>query len=91
MANGIHLELTLTIGDVIVAGSTVLAITSAYFAMKGRLAELGIFQKSIVERVTKNEARIDEHGEKLEIHGNQLVALEGQVFGRRRSDHGVRE
>jgi hypothetical protein len=68
----LHLQLTMTLGDVIVAASTVSAILICYFGLKQRLE--GVTEEMVEIRGTVGE------------HGTQLAQLDAAVFGRRRND-----
>jgi hypothetical protein len=73
------LELTMTIGDLIVTGGTVVAIIIAYYAIKAALTTLTNTQNQHSETLAS-------HDEKLNEHGENLAALDAAVFGRRRQD-----
>lgn len=76
---GIQLQLTMTLGDLVVAGTTVVAIIGCYYAVKGTLAQLTAGHAQAMVTLV-------DHGKKLEEHGQELAALNTQVFGRRRGD-----
>jgi hypothetical protein len=83
---GVKLELSLTLGDLIVSGTMVVTIIGAYYAIKGTLQALRDGQREI-------NRRLEEHGEKIEeldkctgTHAESLARLDEHVFGRRRSD-----
>lgn len=73
------LTLSMTLGDLAVAGSVVSAIIGAYFALKHLLTSMHVDLKAVIERV-------DEHDDILTDHGEGIAALESRVFGRRRND-----
>ena len=79
MPPGIQLQLTMTLGDLIVAGTTVVVIIGAYYAIKGTLASLTAGQSELVTKVAK-------HGERLDSHGESIASLNTKVFGRRKGD-----
>lgn len=68
-----NLQLTMTLGDVVVAGSCVSAILVAYFGLKHRLETLTEGHREAVET--------------LDEHTGQLAELDAAVFGRRRNDN----
>jgi hypothetical protein len=73
------LELTMTIGDLIVTAGTVVAIIIAYYAIKAALTTLTNTQNQHGETLA-------EHTNTLSEHGENLAALDAAVFGRRRHD-----
>lgn len=68
----LQLQLSVTLGDLIVAGATICAIVGAYYAVKGQLETTRELLKSIDRRLNGHDEDID--------------ALEERVFGRRKSD-----
>jgi hypothetical protein len=67
-----NLALTMTLGDLVVAGSCVTAIVAAYFGLKHRLDTLTEGHRDALDT--------------LDEHTGQLAELDAAVFGRRRND-----
>lgn len=78
-ATGFQIQMTMTIGDVIVAGVTLAAVIGAYYAVKGNLA-------GVMVAVNGHGETLEEHTKTLGKHDRQIVRLDAQVFGRRRTD-----
>lgn len=74
------LQMTMTLGDLIVAGTMVIAVTGAYYAVKNNVLALTI-------TVGGHTVTLGEHAKKLEDHGQKLARLDQKVFNRRHSDN----
>lgn len=79
MIQALQLDMSVTLGDFIVTGGTILTIVVCYFAIKTTLETLRDAMKSMA-------AQVHEHGDTLAEHGEGLAALDAAVFGRRRQD-----
>lgn len=79
MPPGIQLQLTMTLGDFIVAGTTVIAIVAAYYAVKNTLASLAATTADL-------KTTVGEHADTIGVHGEKIAALNTKVFGRRSGD-----
>jgi hypothetical protein len=75
----LQLQLSVTLGDLIVAGATVCAIIGAYFAVKGQLETTGARLAAQDQRSERIEKRVD-------VHDEDIGALEEKVYGRRKTD-----
>jgi hypothetical protein len=75
----VNVQLSMTLGDLVVASTTVLAIIGAYYAVKNNLL-------SLTSTVNGHDRTIEEHRQKLATHGEQLAALNIKVFRRRAGD-----
>lgn len=76
------LQMTMTFGDLVVAGGTICAIVIAYYAIKSALASIATTQGD-------HTRQLSEHDDLLVEHGENLAALDAAVFGRRRHDAAV--
>lgn len=72
-----QLQLTMTFGDLIVAGTTAIAVVGAYYAVKGNL-------QALTESVKRIAETVDGQGKKLEEHSETIARLDTRVFGGRR-------
>jgi hypothetical protein len=75
----VQLQLSITLGDLVVAGATITAIIGAYFAVKAQLV-------SSNERLNACDRRAESHERRLDGHDDDLDRIEEQLFGRRKSD-----
>lgn len=79
MIYAMNLEMSVTIGDFIVTGGSILTIVICYFAMKTVLETL----RDTLNRVMD---QCDGHTVLLTEHGEEIAALDAAVFGRRSAD-----
>lgn len=66
-----QIDLSMTLGDVIVAGAAVTSIMTAYYALKNQLRAL-----------PRIEERLTDHSEQLQEHEAAITELDVAVFGR---------
>ena len=74
-----HIELAVTLGDLVVAGTTASTIIGAYLNMRQQLRTMNATMIELMERV-------DGHEEQLDDHDRAITALDTRVFGQRRTD-----
>lgn len=85
------MNLSVTLGDVIIAGSLAGSIFLAYQAMKGQLATIRAFIDVCNLRMDQQAAAIRRHGADIRFYGRRQAAVEGKVFGRRIDDRAPSE
>lgn len=87
MIAAITIDMTMTLGDIVVAGTTVLAVLGAYYAVKNNVYALTLMVKGHGRTIDDHDTQLDGHGRTIGHHGESIARLDQKVFGRRQTDN----
>jgi hypothetical protein len=80
------MNLQVTLGDLIVAGTMAVTVIGTYFAVRGEITAFRLLLASFEGRMNNHAGRLREHTRSISFHDRKIAAVEGRIFGRRIED-----